>query len=183
MKIIRHSIERDNRQDSRGFTLLELMVVVVIIGMLSTLIIPSMVSAVRRGGTEDEAEQLLEMIHFARMSAISRHARVVLNIDTRRSLCWLSNTVSTLPWNETEVVDGPRAPLASFKLGKGIEVMVQRRLGMEGFASTLEWETIVFESDGTTEDLVVSMRDDTGKRIDIQVYGTTGAAMFREAGL
>ena len=174
MKFTRARIMDRRMITSRGFTLIELMVVIMMIGMLTTVIVPSMVSAMRRGGLASTAEQMLDMIQFAHMSAISRHQRVVLNIDSRRSLCWISTTAASLPWVEGQV-ESKSAPLVPLALPSEIDVVVERDFsGSARTGSTLGWETITFESDGSTDTILISMMNGQGERAEIQLFGLTG---------
>jgi prepilin-type N-terminal cleavage/methylation domain-containing protein len=66
------------RSSSRGFTLLEIMTVVVIIGVFAVLALPSMVFRLRDRKTSAVGQQLATMYRTARMRAIGRGSTVLV---------------------------------------------------------------------------------------------------------
>ncbi len=169
-------------RERSGFTLIELMVVMFIIAMLSTTIVPSIASALRRNGIAANGQKVHELFNFAYMSAVTKHQSVVVNIDTRRGLCWATSSPPALPWleeqsKETEI-------LASIELPKGMHIKVHQ--GEEyGFVkeTLLSWETITFESDGTAEDVMIELSTDDGDVFSIEVHGVTGESYIRKGPL
>lgn len=67
-----------SRRKSHGFTLLEVMVVVAIMGVLAALAAPSFNPLIERWRVRQVAEQLQSTLHFARSEAIKRGGRVVI---------------------------------------------------------------------------------------------------------
>ncbi len=67
----------------RGFTLIEIMVVVVIIGILSAAAVPSMVDSYRRATLRTEVDQLIHTLRYAQRMAVvkGRSLRVVIVVD------------------------------------------------------------------------------------------------------
>ena len=69
------------RARRRGFTLLEVLVVLLIIGVLSSLAVLSSGLAARNGPLEEESRRLLALMRFAAEEAVLRTEELALNID------------------------------------------------------------------------------------------------------
>ena len=165
---------------SAGFTLLELMVVLVIIAMMSTLITPSIASALREKGPVATANNLSELLRFAHLSAITRHRSVVVNLDSSRGKCWVTVTRTSFPWLPDDEVPQTRI-LEAMELPEGTELIVTRGPNSPmGVDQSAAWETITFGSDGMTEDTVIELVGPGRDRFQIDVYGVTGEVHVRE---
>ena len=167
---------------ARGFTLIELMVVLVIMSLLVTLIMPSVASGLRRDEVRTTRDKLCEVLDFAYMSAVTRHRPVVVNLDARRALCWVSVSAVSLPWLDER--PGPKtATLATMALPKDMQVTVTH--GEEsalGVTPTQAWKTVTFRGDGRAENVIIELTDVQGKRAAIEVVGVTGEVHAREEG-
>jgi prepilin-type N-terminal cleavage/methylation domain-containing protein len=164
----------------RGFTLIELMVVLVIISMFSAMIVPSIAAALRGTGLRSTGNQVCEVLNFAYMSAVTRHRPVVVNIDAGRRLCWVSAYRSSLPWlaepNESET-----QTLATMELPEGTRLTVTRgETSPFSAAESQPWEVITFRSDGGTEDALIELTSMRGERFEIEILGATGEVRGRE---
>jgi type II secretion system protein H len=66
---------------ARGFTLLELMVVLALLAIAGALIAPNLRGMAQGRGVEEESRRLLTVLRHARDLAVSRGERVVLTVD------------------------------------------------------------------------------------------------------
>jgi type II secretion system protein H len=155
-----------------GFTLIELMVVLVLMTLLSTLVVPSAISAMRHNALQTEGVKLAELVRFAYVSAIAQHRPVQVNLDDRRGLCWVSVTHTSLPWLEERPENRSRT-LAFLSLPKEFRLEVSRSDGRAAY-STHGWDMIGFRSDGRADAAVITLRDPTGHAYAFEIVGATG---------
>lgn len=163
-----------------GFTLLELMVVLIIITLLSTMVVPSAVSALRRNTVRTEGEKLTELLRFASVSAISRHKPVQVNIDSRRRLCWVSLSDAALPWME-ERQEARTQTLATLPLREDLQVTVTFVEGNPPAGEPSEgWQVITFRSDGRADNAVLALTNPGGDIYEVEVFGASGEVIVHE---
>ena len=94
------SLLRRTRRASRGFTLIELMVVVVIVGITAALTMPVTTEQMRQRRARDTAQQVARFYNTARMRALGRGAAVLVQFNPTTGLRMI------------ESIEGPTAALA-----------------------------------------------------------------------
>lgn len=65
-------------QPAQGFTLVELMVTVAVLGILAMIAVPSMTSLINGGRLKEQTEEFVAAMQLARSEAIRRNARVTI---------------------------------------------------------------------------------------------------------
>jgi type II secretion system protein H len=83
-----------NRAATGAFTLIELVVVMVLLGIVAALAAPHMAAFFRARVLNSEARRLVAMIHFAQSRAVAEGIPVVLWIDPKQSSFGLINQSS-----------------------------------------------------------------------------------------
>lgn len=73
------------RRRARGFTLVELVLVMVLLTVVASLVAPRMSSFFRGRALSAEAQRLLSLTHYAQSRAVAAGVPVLLWIDPRRS--------------------------------------------------------------------------------------------------
>jgi len=71
----------------KGFTLVELMTVIALMAVLSTIAVPNLVGVLPRQRLGGSAREVLSVLHFAKMAAIKENADVVVNFNPGGSDC------------------------------------------------------------------------------------------------
>jgi len=79
-----------DRRRAGGFTLLELIAVLVLISTVLAIAAPSLHGFVHGRQTADAAAQVLALTHLARSQAAAQGAVYRLNVDTAEASCWLT---------------------------------------------------------------------------------------------
>jgi type II secretion system protein H len=118
---------------TRGFTLIELMVVVVIITGLASLAVPSILRQMRDRRTRQAAEEIAMLYRQARLRALGRGAAVLVQyrkatgFQLREAVLGGASTCATLPttncattnWGQGPTVAGGDQLISSFDPTKG----------------------------------------------------------------
>ena len=76
--------------DKCGFTLLELVLVLFLIGLISGLVLPFVVSTLDRVKLQSEARQITSALQFARSEAITKKTLLTFNANIEKNEYWLA---------------------------------------------------------------------------------------------
>ena len=156
----------------QGFTLIELMVVLVVMATLAAAITPSVVSAMRRRGVPTAANRLADLFDFASATAISRRRPVTVNIDPARRVCWAVVEQVSLPWmaeHEVEV-----RTLTALQLPETVAVSLRDGPSAGSQLAGPGMETIRFEPDGTAPEVAVELRGPDGQMAVVEIMPGSG---------
>ncbi|MBT3923895.1 MAG: prepilin-type N-terminal cleavage/methylation domain-containing protein [Nitrospina sp.] len=108
-------MNRAIQEESNGFTLIELVLVLVLMGLIAGLTLPFVVSTLDRIKLQSEVRQLVSAIQFTRSEAVSRKTLFTFNVDINNNNYWLAipkeeEVTQTKPIDETvKVMDYQRA--------------------------------------------------------------------------
>ena len=84
------------RQASRGFTLLELMVVMVLLTMITAFAMPGLRSALFSDQLKATARQLIGLVVETGQEAVRSQAEQLLHFDLERNQVWTSSAKKTV---------------------------------------------------------------------------------------
>lgn len=107
---------RGSKKDQQGFTLLEIMIVTVIIGIAAALAVPNFTMMYARHELYQATTSLYNRLVFARSAAISRNAMIVaapVNVPGAQSQVTFTAPlgIETLPLNVNFVLPLPATPI------------------------------------------------------------------------
>jgi len=102
-----------NRRKAGGFTMLEMMIIVVIIGIVAALAVPTFIASMPRMRARTEARNVLNLLRLARSKAISEGAQYGVYVDVGNNQYLLfkdtSNPASMVYELADSVVTGPES--------------------------------------------------------------------------
>lgn len=75
----RRSWQRPDKGVSGGFTLIELIVTVVIVGIFAAIAVPSFVSLIHRMNVRSAADEFYDLLQYSRAEAVTRGTRVTIS--------------------------------------------------------------------------------------------------------
>lgn len=144
------------KQPSQGFTLLELLVVILLMGIMATLAMPSFIAFGERNALSAAVNQLQSTLAFARNTAITRRIEVtVCPADDDRSACgseW-SGELMVVKGNQTDNVQADDI-VRVIATGQGTQVTYSRgwsriRYSSLGFTSGYNGSFAICSGNGT----------------------------------
>ena len=153
---------RTSSTGNRGFTLVEMIVVVVIVSVLTTMIVPRMYRARGSGRLRQSARRLLVTAQYARDFAATRRCKCRLIIDSEQQQYGLARQ-KDVEGEANEFVPLEASLGKSERLGEGlrfgrIRIEPQKGAGERG-EKTEQADYISFEPSGQADAAVVEITD------------------------
>lgn len=149
----------------RGFTLVEMLVTVAVIGIIMAVGVPSMTSFLASRAAVANAEELAEALRFARSEAVKRGTQItVCSSDTSKTEPTCSNSKS---WMSGWIVD---------MSGKTLRVqnIVRAMKSLDGGTEAVTFESNGIASSGATNFVfkpVGEDRDDSIRTVSLNIQG------------
>lgn len=191
---MRHYDQQLGTTGNRGFSLFELLIVMTIIVTITAMAAPNVMERVRNGRVQEAAEDVREVLAFARQQAIDSgvdyhfrfevngHAVVAIPAEPQPTLVNQAGTNSSQA--EVRVMSLVLEPEKMFlRAAKGenaggeqLEAAVFANLDGNDNLSSRSWSTpILFRFDGSAEDRTFRVMDEENRTSEISVRGLTGA--------
>jgi prepilin-type N-terminal cleavage/methylation domain-containing protein len=128
-----------SRRGTAGFTLIEILVVLLVMALLLTFMLPSFLKAIQRQKLVGAAQQTAILLRLARLQAIKTATNTVVQIDTTKG------TVTAFgDPNNNQTFDADEMMLGRVDLPKGVTFMA-----VYGFTSPPTPAVAIFRSDGS----------------------------------
>jgi prepilin-type N-terminal cleavage/methylation domain-containing protein len=179
---------------NRGFSLFELLIVMTIIVTITAMAAPNMMERVRNGRVQEAAEDVREVLAFARQQAIDSgvdynvrfevNGQAIIAIPAEPQPTLVNQAGSDSSKTEVLVMSLVLEPEKMFLRGMKGENVGGEQLepaalanldGNEGLSGR-SWSTpILFRFDGSAEDRSFRVMDEENRTSEISVRGLTGA--------
>jgi len=144
---------RAGTSNSRAFTLIELVVVLFIVALLSSLVIPRIGRFLSHGDTNKAVRQMRAMVRYLSGMSIATRAPYYLYYDLKEGTCWVGR-----PNAEGEIVKEQEMLTRPLHLPYGVrfkDVSTPRGVQKEGVAFT------EFSPTGWVEDTLIHLEGDS----------------------
>lgn len=171
---------------ARGFTLVELMVVIVIIGIMSAMIIPEMRGSYQDALLRSTSRRLVDVCSLASSRAITLHQPQRVRLDGKAGRYYIERQerdsqgrsgiarVRGVPGGEGEL--DPRISITIRKRGEEDPASPDRAPSAdpeEASADRVMAGAIGFFADGTAEAVEILLQDQEGFRLSLRINPTT----------
>lgn len=164
----------DSRRSERGFTLLEILVVIAILGIVTSLSIPALLNAMRRSKIEGPVREVATLMQRARLEAIKRNRQTMVFADQARE-----EITAFVDLDEDRVQDTGEEILARITLpfpvelkgaGSGNDLVAVDDFDIPGFGPV---PGPVFEPDGSAlASGAIRFADDRNNALEVRVMST-----------
>lgn len=192
--LMQRHFQQANTKRATGFSLFELLIVMTIIVTITAMAAPNMMERVRNGRVQEAAEDVREVLAFARQQAIDSgvdyHVRyevdgqAVVAIPSEPQPTLVNQAGSNSSQAQVLVMSLVLEPEKMFLRamkgenagGEQLEPAVFANLdGNEGLSSRSWSAPILFRFDGSAEDRTFRLMDEENRTSEISVRGLTGA--------
>jgi len=168
------------RNRTTGFTLFELLVVLVLIALITSLVGPRLINPLNRRNIESTARQIAAILRYARSGAVTEKVpyRAIFNMDTDQLAIEQYRTEEEAPSN---LATNPELESGIYNFAPGIRL--DKGILLDG--QTVDagvFEMMFFPMGGTSGGEVI-LSDKENRRFSIAVDMITGSVTVKKEGL
>ncbi|MDX1775190.1 MAG: prepilin-type N-terminal cleavage/methylation domain-containing protein [Desulfobulbales bacterium] len=156
--------------NARGYTLIELIVVIVILGLVFGLTVPKFKQAVSRDSLDSSVLRIIGLVEDLRESAISNQVSYLLNFDLREKKLWAF--ASNVSEEEQEHAKERAARLPDDVEIEDIWTWTNGRLYEEA--------TIRFSKKGYIEQSMIHLESEDGRQLTLELTPFLGSIIIHE---
>jgi len=153
-----------SRRGTAGFTLIEILVVLLVMALLLTFMLPSFLKTIQKQKLVGAAQQTAILLRLARLQAIKTATNTVVQIDTTKG------TVTAFgDPNNNQTFDAGETMLGRVDLPKGVTFMA-----VSGFTTPPTPAVAIFSSNGSVAAAgAFRLQNNAGDQIEARVLTTT----------
>lgn len=181
---------RQDRSGKRGFTLIEMLVVIVIIAIMSSIMVPRYFDFAAKARFQESVQKVLTVFADARHKAIQSGSDCTVRYDSQSATLIVESEVAPPQEDQPVALQDPAETVASMptapvQLGENIQVSeFQVDNGLQGSQSQQSGGgrnmQIQFHEDGRADAAMISLVGSEGERAIVEVAPLTGYASIRE---
>jgi type II secretion system protein H len=149
--------------NQQGFTLIELMITVILVGIVAAIALPSFNSSIARGQVSSTANRIVGALNYARAEATKRGAEVTI-ASTATTNNWAGGYQVWLDADGDNAVNGTEVALRSFE-------SINPNLDLTGSAAALRFDGRGFASAAHTLNLCTAEAGAEDRQISVALSG------------
>jgi len=151
--------------NQQGFTLIELMITVILVGIVAAIALPSFNSSIARGQVSSTANRIVGALNYARAEATKRGTEVTIALTTANATnSWADGYQVWLDADGDSTVNGTEVALRSFE-------SINPSLALTGSAAALRFDGRGFASGAHTLNLCTAEAGAEDRQISVALSG------------
>lgn len=173
------------RASAYAFTLVELMIVVILLGMIAAMVVPDLRGSAERSRMESGARRIADLCDLGYRSAVGTgrvHALVFERDGRKYALLAESAKQNANPGAPSELEPVRLPGTIGSELPEGVKLTSAAFLDETLSRDEVDRVRILFFPDGTTEYVVLTLTGESGDRRKIMLNGLSGTVTVEEAG-
>ena len=178
---------RDRASHTSGFTLLELMIVVMIIGIMTAVIIPEMKGSFEDALLRSTSRKLVDLFSLANSRAVAMNRAQQVRLDSKNGRYFVESSGHNRGSDPAlrrgpENMEGPIDNRITIEVLRPEQSVEEPGSGAPVETSAKQGEVIRFYADGTADPTRFILRDRAGFRVGLEINPITARVFVTELG-